>query len=136
MQSPISLVLAAALVALATPACALEAFLNPRQAAPEVVHLEAPAEKSAVPTVTASGLLRIGDVRGLPKAQSIPQWTAAAGGYVTRFRVTSETAVGLRVRLDLGAVPGVMTMHVQGEDSSRVEEMDIDPVLGPESWTP
>src|SRR5204862_5180389 len=49
---------------------------------------------------------------------------------------TSETAVGLRVRLDLGAVPGVMAMHVQGDDSAKVESMDIDPVLGPESWTP
>ena len=136
MYKTLAAMLAATLVAVAVPASAAEVFLNPRLPAPEVVHLDAPLGKSATPTVEASGLLRIGDVRALPKAQEVPSWTAASGGYVTRFRVTSETAVGLRVRLDLGAVPGVMAVHVQGEDSAKVESMDIDPVLGPESWTP
>jgi hypothetical protein len=137
MQNALRPLFAAALVAFVAPAFALEAFINPREAAPEVVHLAAPsAEKSAVPTVTASGLLRVGDVRALEKAQSIPTWTPAAGGYVSRFRVTSDTAVGLRVRLDLGAVPGAMSMHVQGDGSPKVETMEIDPTLGPESWTP
>ena len=129
-------VFAAALAASALPASATEAFLVPRIAAQEVVHLDAPAGKSAVPTVTGSGLLRIGDVRALPKSQEIPGWTPAAGGYVTRFRVTSDDAVGLRVRLDLGVVPGAMSMRVQGSDLAKVESMDIDPTLGPESWTP
>lgn len=129
-------VFAAALAAACVPTSALAAFLTPRIAAPEVVHLDLPAQKSAVPTVTASGLLRIGDVRALPKSQEIPAWTPAAGGYVTRFRVTSDAAVGLRVRLDLGVVPGAMSLRVQGNDASKIETMEIDPLLGPESWTP
>src|SRR5689334_8844373 len=69
-------VFAAAFAAASLPAPALAAFLTPRIAAPEVVHL------------------------------------------------------------DLPAVPGVMSLHVQGNDATKVEAMDIDPLLGPESWTP
>ena len=135
MRRPFPAVFATVLAALALPASALEAFTT-RQAAPEVVHLEAPLDKAAVPTVNASGLLRVGDVRALPKSQAVPAWTPSAGGFVTRFRVTSDEAAGLRVRLDLGVVPGAMAMRVQGSDPARIETMDIDPTLGPESWTP
>jgi len=129
------LALAAALFAAILPATAAERVLS-RPEAPEIVRLAAPEGKATQPTVDASGLLRVGDVRALPKSQAVPAWSAAAGGFVTRFRVTSEGAQGLRVRLDLDAVPGAMMLRAQGADTSIVEEMDVDPVLGPESWTP
>ena len=128
------LMCAAALLAAALPASAAQ-LLPERGEAPEIVRLAAPA-KASMPTVEASGLLRVGDVRALSKSQALPAWQPAVGGFVTRFRVTSTGALGLRVRLDLGAVPGEMMLRAWGEDPALVEEMDVDPVIGPESWTP
>jgi lysyl endopeptidase len=128
-------VLAAALLA-ATPALSQEAFRAPRMAAPEAAHLTAPLEKAATATVDASGLLRVGGVRDMPKAARVEGWTPIAGGFVARFTVTSETAQGIRAKLDLGAMPGVMQLRAQGSDPARVEAMTIDPQQGPEAWTP
>jgi hypothetical protein len=128
--------LAAALVGLATPALAQTAFRAPRIVPMEAVSLPAPAEKAAGAQVEASGLLRVAGVRPLAKAATLPGWTPTAGGFVARFSATSQEAAGLRVRLDLGAVPGTMEIRVQGSDPTRVESMPLDPALGPEAWTP
>ena len=75
-------------------------------------------------------------MREFGKAASVGAWLPAAGGYVARFSATSAGALGLRVRLDLGAVPGEMEIRVQGDDPARIETMILDPLLGPEAWTP
>ncbi len=125
-----------AAVMVAAPAAAQETFRAPRLMPVEAVSLPAPAEKSAAPQVDASGLLRVADVRAVEKAETISTWTPAAGGFVARFTATSLGAVGMRVRLDLGAVPGTMEIRAQGSDPTRVEAMLLDPALGPEAWTP
>ena len=126
----------AALLAAAIPARAAELFQSPGLAPPEVVHLAAPVGKATTPTIEPNGLLKVGEVRGLPKAAGVPAWNGSPGRYVTRFRVTSETAQGIRARLDLGAMPGAMRLRAWGDDAARVEEMDLDPLDGPEAWTP
>lgn len=102
--------------------------------APKVVSLAAPAEKSAAPA--PRGLTRVGDVRPVAKAASLAQWARVDGGYVSRLQASSATARGLRVRLDLGTVPGTMEIRVQGNAAARIETMVLDPTLGTEAWTP
>ena len=128
--------LAAPALGLAAPALRQDAFRAPRMAAIEAVTLDAPGAKAAVPRVEASGLLRVADVRALPQSAAITQWTPIAGGFVARLHATSDSAEGLRVRLDLGAMPGTMEVRVQGSDPARVETMTLDPLLGVEAWTP
>jgi hypothetical protein len=120
-----------ALPALEMPA----SFRAPLVAPLNVVSLPAPQQKALVAPPSKIGPVRVGDVRELPKAVRVAAWTAVAGGYVTRFRATSDQALGLRVRLDLGAVPGSMEVRVQG-DGDRIETMVLDPTLGPAAWTP
>ncbi len=127
---------AAALLAAAAPALAQTAFRAPRVAVLEAVSLEAPVQKSAAPRVDAVGRLRVADVRALPKAVDIPAWTPTAGGFVARLRAASDEAQGLRVRLDLGSMPGPVEVRVQGSDPARVESMTIDPANGSVAWTP
>ena len=120
------------------------AALVPAQAAPgifrapslpaQVVTLGAPAEKSAEPA--PRGLTPLGDVRPLAKAATLSQWSAVAGGFVARLQATSVSAQGLRVRLDLGTMPGAMEIRAQGSDPTRMETMALDPTLGTEAWTP
>ena len=55
--------------------------------------------------------------------------------YVAKLVATSEGALGLRVRLDLGTMPGAMELRAVGDDG-RIETMTVDPRLGPEAWTP
>ena len=127
---------AAGFLGLAAPALARDAFLASGMAAVDAVSLEAPAEKNAAPRVDAAGRLRVGSVRALAKSEAVTAWTPIAGGFVARLRASSADAEGLRVRLDLGAMPGVMEARVQGSDATRVETMTLDPALGPEAWTP
>ncbi len=130
------LVLTAAALAATVPAFSQDVFRAPKIAPVEVVRLEAPAQKSATATVDASGLLRVGDVRAVPKSAVVAAWTPVAGGYVARVSVVSESAQGIRARLDLGAMPGSMQLRAQGGDGARIEAMTLDPALGPEAWTP
>ena len=136
MFRELAAVVAAAAFGLAAPAQAQDSFRAPRIAPVEVVALPAPAEKSAGATVDASGLVRVADVRPVAKAAPVYAWTPVAGGFVARFTATSEGAMGLRVRLELGAVPGSLELRAQGSDFSRVESMVVDPTRGPEAWTP
>jgi lysyl endopeptidase len=81
------------------------------------------------------GRQRVGVARDLQAPVRLPQWIAVAGGYVTRFRVSSENATGLRVKLDLGSLPDSLEARVQGSDHV-IERMDIDASNGPAAWTP
>lgn len=110
------------------------AFRAPRLV-PEAVVLPAPAEKAAAPATIDGGKLKVGDVRALPKAAPITQWRPVEGGFVARIRAESQTAQGLRARLDLGTLPGTMEVRVQG-DAGPVESMLVDPTRSPEAWTP
>ena len=128
--------LAAVAAAAAFPAIASGVFRAPQVAPVEVVALPAPAQKSTGPRVDAAGRLRVGDVRELPKSAAIGTWTKVSGGYVARLRATSQEALGLRVKLALGTVPGAMELRAQGTDPTQVETMVIDPLDGPAPWTP
>ena len=128
---------AIAVLALAFPA-AFAAPLGFRapQVAPEAVVLEAPAAKAAAQPAPASGRMRVGDVRSLAKSAALARWEPVEGGFVARVRAESPTALGVRVRLDLGAVPGLLEVRAQGSGGGPVESMVVDPVLGGEAWTP
>jgi lysyl endopeptidase len=93
-------------------------------------------KSSAAITSRIGQPLQVGTNQPLAKAASIVQWTAVAGGFVAKIRVSSEGAVGLRVRLDLGTVPGAFTLVAQGSGDPRLEAMTIDPTLGNSHWTP
>ncbi len=136
MHLAVTSAIAATILGLAAPALGHEAFLAPHMAPIEAVALGAPGAKAAAPRVEASGLLRVADVRALPHSTPIAQWTPIAGGFVARLRATSDAAEGLRVRLDLGVMPGTMEVRVQGSDSARVETMALDPLISTEAWTP
>jgi len=95
-----------------------------------------PMAKEAIgPSVDARGRHRTGIVRALPKAASLGAWSVEGGAYVARARASSEGAAGLRVRIDLGTMPGAVELRATGTDG-RVETMSVDPRLGPEAWTP
>ncbi|MGZ5649649.1 MAG: trypsin-like peptidase domain-containing protein [Usitatibacter sp.] len=111
-------------------------FRAPRLLAAQVVALEPLDEaKILAPRVDASGRLRVATVRALPKAARIEAWTPMAGGFVARILATSQGAAGLRVKLELGTVPGAMEVRTQGA-TGKVETMVIDPAFGNEAWTP
>ncbi|HXN15423.1 MAG TPA: serine protease, partial [Usitatibacter sp.] len=82
-----------------------------------------------------SGRMRVATVRALPKAAHVDTWSAVEGGYVTRLRVSSEGAEGLRVKLELGDLPEAIEVRVQGSDD-RIESMPIEPTFASEAWTP
>src|SRR5689334_17811671 len=130
MRIPILLAIAAVVAAGAAHAAS---FRAPRAPAPSVAALEAPLAKAAAPSVDDAGRLRVADVRALPKAASIPAWTPVAGGWISRFTVSSDGAAGLRTRLDLGAMPGDVEVRVQG--TGEVETQVVDPRNGPDAWT-
>lgn len=139
--------LAAPLAALASapgmPSRVLEANAAPGPAslrapwlAPAVtVALARPAEKAAAVPDEPGGPIRVGDVRPLAKAAVVTRWNAVAGGFAAKLVATSEGALGLRVRLDMGTMPGAMELRAMGDDG-RIETMTVDPRLGPEAWTP
>ena len=97
----------------------------------------APLQERALvnPEEQPGGRLRVAAVRPLAKAARLDAWTPVAGGFVAKLRASSEQSQGLRVRLDLGTLPGVIEVRVQGTDG-RMESMSIDPMLGTEAWTP
>ena len=99
----------------------------------DVASLPAPLEK--LTGVDARGRMIVGPVRALPKATRADAWTPVAGGFVSRLHVASAEAEGLRVKLELGPVPGAIEARVQGNDG-RIYAMLIDPTQGPEAWTP
>jgi lysyl endopeptidase len=129
-------VLAAALAVHAGAAFAAASGFRAPALAPQVVALPAPLEKAAEPARDSGGKLKVGEVRALAKAAPVARWAGVEGGYVARVRAVSPTAQGLRVRLDLGAMPGAMELRVQGSGSGPIETMTVDPRLGPEAWTP
>src|SRR5258708_32933213 len=105
----------------------------------------APIESASLPALedksaraspeVPSGRLRVATVRALPVASQVDKWTAVAGGYVARLRVSSEGALGLRVKLDLGSLARAIEARVQGSDG-RSEFMRVEPSLGSEAWLP
>ncbi len=109
-------------------------FRAPRLAPLDAVSLPAPSQKSA-PRPAANGPRRIASVRALDAPVPILGWVEVAGGFVAKVRVTSADALGLRVRLDLGAVPGDMEVRAVGIDG-RIQTLLLDPTLGPQVWTP
>jgi hypothetical protein len=94
---------------------------------PAVVH-----EKSTILNKIGQPL-KVGTDQPLLKAANIVQWSAVPGGFVAKIRASSESAVGLRVRLDLGTVPGAFDLVAQGSGSDRLEAMKIDPHRGPKA---
>jgi lysyl endopeptidase len=113
-----------------------EAFRAPRLVPMEVVALEAPTEKAALSmTEEPGGRIRVGTVRALEKSTRLEQWIPVAGGFVSKLRASSDEAVGLRVKLELGDLAGAIEVRVQGLDG-RIESMIADPSLGAEAWTP
>ncbi len=113
-------------------------FRAPTLAPRALVALPAPMQqKSATASLQEpDGPVRIGDVREIAKAARVESWTAVPGGFVARFTVASEAALGIRAKLVLGTVPGAFEVRVQGSEGSIVESMRIDPELGNEAWTP
>jgi hypothetical protein len=112
------------------------AFRAARLSPVDAISLPAPAQKAlAVAEEEPGGRMRVATVRALPKAAHIEAWTSVAGGFVAKLRAASEGAEGLRVRLELGTVPGSLEVRVQGADG-RVESMVVDPTSGLEAWTP
>ncbi len=113
-------------------------FRAPSLVPVDLVSLAAPQQqKSASAAPQAAGAaLRIGDVRAIEKAVQVAAWTPVPGGFVAKFRASSETALGIRTQLVLGAVPGSFEVRAQGSDLGRIETMTIDPTLGNEHWTP
>jgi lysyl endopeptidase len=96
-----------------------------------------PQEKSNAAITNRIGQpLKVGTNQPLAKAASIVKWIAVPGGFVAKIRASSQGAVGLRVRLDLGTVPGEFGLVAQGSESTRLEAMTIDPTLGNTHWTP
>jgi hypothetical protein len=111
-------------------------FRAPRLAPIDAVSLAAPVEKAAAATAEEpGGRIRVATVRAVAKSARIEQWTPVEGGFVARLRAASDEAQGLRVKLELGAVPGALEVRVQGTDG-RIETMMADPALGVEAWTP
>src|SRR5512140_349271 len=134
-RSFLAALIAAASLLAAPLVHAVERFHAPGLHATAAIALDAPADKRVGATVSADGRLRIGFVRALDKAVQVVAWTAADGGYVAHIEASSPEALGLRVRLDLGTVPGVMEARVMGADGN-IEAMPIDPLRGNEAWTP
>src|SRR4051812_39891956 len=118
--------LAAAAVLAAPCAFAADRFHAPALSASVHVTLEAPREKRSGATLAPDGRLQIGFVRSLDKSVAIPQWNAVDGGFVARIDATSPQAEGIRVKLDLGAVPGAFEVRAMGSDGI-VESAAIDP---------
>jgi len=128
-----SAALAASLLAAAQPGPV--SFRAPSLPAPSVVALDPMVAAKVATDEDADGPPKVGTVRPLAKAAVVPAWVRFDGGHISRFSATSSAALGLRVRLDLGAIPGTMEVRVRGAND-RVESMILDPARGPEAWTP
>jgi lysyl endopeptidase len=111
------------------------AFKVPGLPALQSISLEAPMEKAAPPAEEfPGGRIRVGTVRGLPKAAAVDQWTLSAQGYVARLDAASAGAEGLRVKLDVSAIELPLEVRVQGT-GGRIELMVVEPGRA-EAWTP
>ena len=116
---------------------AIVAWRAPLLAPVDVASMPPPLEKSVTPKSSAAGQpMQIGTDRPLEKSAAVPQWQPVTGGYVAKFRASSEGALGIRLRLELGTVPGAFELVAQGSGSDRLESMTIDPTLGNTHWTP
>jgi len=102
----------------------------------DLISLPPLPQQKAAPAQSANAPLQVATGRPLVKAAPIAQWTRVPGGYVARLRVSSEGAEGLRLRIELGTVPGAFELRAQGPASSVIEAMTIDPLLGNTHWTP
>jgi hypothetical protein len=130
-----NVILASAVMAAAVAASAATTGFRAPHVAPETITLPAP-KVAAIDPAPTDGKLYIGDVRALPKSAALTRWESVEGGYVTRLRAHSSSARGLRVRLDLGTLPGIVEVRSQGSGSGPVESMIVDPALGTQAWTP
>jgi lysyl endopeptidase len=124
--------------ALEGPASTPATFRAPTLAPAMLVSLPAPLQQKAASAAPQEpgAPMRVGDVREIAEAARVVMWSHVSGGYVARFTVSSESALGIRAKLTLGTVPGAFELRAQGSDGSRIESMRIDPELGNEAWTP
>jgi hypothetical protein len=137
MKFIVILAWAVALASASTEAISAPLSFRAPHVAPVVVALPAPEEsKAATAAPNERGALRVGDVRPLAKSVTLARWEPADGGFVARLRARSPTAQGLRVRLDLGMLPGTVQLRAQGSGSGPIETMVVDPALATEAWTP
>ena len=112
------------------------AFRAPRLSTRDVASLAPLLKKDAAESADEPGKpIRIGTVRDLAKSAKVEEWTQVPGGYAIRLRASSEGALGLRVKLQLGALAAPIEARVQG-DEARIEPMTLDASLGAEAWTP
>ncbi|HEX4779527.1 MAG TPA: DVUA0089 family protein [Usitatibacter sp.] len=120
------------------PPPALLTWRAPNRSVADLVSLPAPAEaKLASQAAWQPGTpLKVATHQVLDSPAEILQWSAAPGGFVAKFRVTSASAAGIRTRLELGTVPGTIEARVQGSESPIIEFMPVDPTLGNTHWTP
>lgn len=132
------LLVAAAIVA-ATPSPALPhgggRFLAPALAAELALDLGPHLEKAAIAPAVEGQPQRVASVRTAPTAHRLARWVKVEGGFVARFVARADGAEGLRVRLDLGAMPGMMEVRAAGNDG-RVFAMPLDPRIAAQSWGP
>jgi lysyl endopeptidase len=126
--------LAAAAALLPAPFAHAQGFHAPGLRATTTIALDAPLEKSTGASMSEDGRLRVGFVRALDKAAPVTAWTRADGGFVTRIEASSPGSQGLRVKLELGTMPGAIEARVAGTDG-RIETMVVDPLHGNEAWT-
>ena len=120
------------------PLAAPATFRAPALVPLDLVSLAAPRQQKSATAApqTPAGLVRVGDVRAMTQAAQVAMWTHVSGGFVAKFRTSSESALGIRTKIVLGTVPGSFEVRVQGSDLGRIESMTIDPTLGNEHWTP
>ena len=110
-------------------------FKVPGLPALQAFTLAAPSAKAAAAAEQLpGGRLRIGTVRGLPKAGPVEQWVRTDDGLVARFDAASEGAEGLRVKLDVSSIGRPLEVRVSGADG-RVEMMTVQPGRA-DAWTP
>jgi len=110
-------------------------FRAPQLAPIDVVSLAPPLEAKSASTPQPHGPRRVGSVRALSQSIAVAAWTPIAGGYVAKLRVTSASALGLRVRIDLGTLATPVELRVQGDDG-RIETQLLGAANAPEAWGP
>src|SRR5687767_16015526 len=114
-------ILAFAATLAATSAVAAPVAFRAPQIAPQVLALPAPAKSMVdAPVVQTGGPLHVGDVRALEKSVTLARWEPADNGFVARLRAQSPGAQGLRIRLDLGALPGAVEVRAKGSGSGPI----------------
>ena len=110
-------------------------FRAPRLAPIDIVSLAPPLVQKAASTQKPHGPRRVGSVRALSQSIAVVAWTPIAGGYVAKLRVSSAGALGLRTRIDLGALAAPVELRAQGSDG-RIETQLIVESNAPEAWGP